>query len=131
VSDPASIITRTNAEHLPRANWTAGRDRDVYRCSSRGCTWVGPSLDAHQAHVGEVAAQALGLVEDRRRITSPARGKPCDNCGHLKGLHGEPCLIIIDRRDERTCGCPSHVWTPPEIDWEHRWITPWTPEESK
>ena len=63
-------------------------------------------------------------------ITKLARGKPCDKCGHLKGIHGEPCLIITDRH-HRACGCPAHIWTPPETDWEHRWITPWTPEEQK
>lgn len=128
MSDPASIITRVVGQHRMGLGMTFYRDGT---CKIPTCT-CGESMhpNAYPAHLGEVAAQALGLIEDRRRITSPARGKPCDNCGHLKGLHGEPCLIITDRH-HRACGCPSHVWTPPETDWEHRWITPWTPEEQK
>lgn len=87
------------------------------------------------AHVAAVVAQALQLTEDRRRINPQTMAKPCDNCGHLKGVHGEPCVTLLSvRRDDQgwpldavECGCPEHVYTPPNTSWQSRWVSPWLP----
>lgn len=56
MSDPASIITRVVAEHAHEWRWKPGIG-DYVACT--GCAWEAEESGDHNAHVGEVAAQAL------------------------------------------------------------------------
>lgn len=59
MSDPASIITRVMEDHQIRYGWEDGRLRCV------AGDWIGPSRDAHKAHVGQVAAlEVLAPIRD-------------------------------------------------------------------
>ena len=127
MSDPASIIARVVGQHRVGLGMTFYRDGT---CKIPTCTWWGVHApNAYPAHLG---GSRPSTRTDRGPPSSPAR--PGQAVRQLRppqrGLHGEPCLIITDRRDERTCGCPSHIWTPPETDWETGG-SPWTPEEQK
>lgn len=138
-ADAAAVI----ADVLRRHNW---------RGSFLGCHcgWNWPEerthscgederiAKAHEAHQAAAVVAALGgLTRDRQRINPQGRGKPCDNCGHLKGVHAEPCAIITHvRRDENgwplngvECGCPEYRYTAPVTEWVERWVSGWTPEE--
>ena len=87
------------------------------------------AMDDHRAT--EVDKALGGLARERKPVNQKNRAKPCGNCGHLKGVHAEPCVILVrDGLGVHECGCPEHTYTEPVTEWVGRWIGGWTPEEA-
>lgn len=87
------------------------------------------AMDDHRAT--EVDKALGGLTRERKPVNQKNRAKPCGNCGHLKGVHAEPCVILVrDGLGVHECGCPEHTYTEPVTEWVGRWIGGWTPEEA-
>ena len=93
-----------------------GYDIEECRC---GTTFEGD----YAAHVAAEIVRALGLTEERLPVHPRTNAKPCDNCGHLKGVHAEPCRISDFRG--RSCGCAEYRYTPPSQSWKCRYVTAW------
>ena len=110
-----------------------GGHAPLYRC---GCDPLGQpprwSGTEHAQHVAVEVDKALGgLARERKPVNQKNRAKPCGNCGHLKGVHAEPCVILVrDGLGVHECGCPEHTYTEPVTEWVGRWIGGWTPEEA-
>lgn len=96
------------------------------------CGWQGTGESVHTQHVATEVDKALGgLARERKPVNQKNRAKPCGNCGHLKGVHAEPCVILVrDGLGVHECGCPEHTYTEPVTEWVGRWIGGWTPEEA-
>lgn len=87
-----------------------GGHAPLYRC---GCDPLGQpprwSGTEHAQHVAVEVDKALGgLARERKPVNQKNRAKPCGNCGHLKGVHAEPCVILVrDGLGVHECGCPE------------------------
>ena len=87
-----------------------GGHAPLYRC---GCDPLGQpprwSGTEHAQHVAVEGDKALGgLARERKPVNQKHRAKPCGNCGHLKGVHAEPCVILVrDGLGVHECGCPE------------------------
>jgi hypothetical protein len=123
VTQPEGVVERITAVQIMhgwdenRMECACGYDGDV-----KAWDWT---QDGHAEHVAGEVAKALQLTEDRRRINPQTRAKPCDDCGHLKGVHFEPCRITTFDRGAKQCGCREYRYTPPETSWESRLVSPW------
>jgi hypothetical protein len=86
---------------------------------------TGPGCQDSEGYAAHVTSLVLALfTEDRRRVNPKTKAKPCDNCGHLKGVHAEPCHIW-NHGWHKECGCPEYRYTDPETSWESRWVSAW------
>jgi len=120
------IIAEVLRKHRPSID--PETSTEPYHCGDDNSTcWDRAIHPWWRLHVATEINRALGkLTRDCRRVNPRTRSKPCDNCGHIKGIHAEPCHIGIDEHTE--CGCPRHVYNPPETTWECRWVGGWTPD---
>ena len=70
-------------------------------------------------------AETLGVTVETLPLHPRTNAKPCDHCGHRKGIHGQPCRIgVYDKQGRHTCGCPTYEYTP-RVGAKARFVTPW------